>query len=72
MQTEWLTPTEVATRLKVKPGTIRMWARQRKLPFRRVGKAYRFDWAELLQHIDDGKLASVRKRVMGATDQPRK
>lgn len=45
---EWLKADEIAQRLKVKPETVRAWARRRLIPAIRINcKTVRFDFDEV-------------------------
>lgn len=44
---EFITVKEVARRLSVAPWTIRAWAREGKLPAHKLGRDWRFKWAEV-------------------------
>ena len=39
---DWFTVAEVARTLNLNPETIRRWAREDKIPFRRVGRMFFF------------------------------
>ncbi len=48
-----LTAAELAERLKVAPDTIRLWARQGKIPVRKLShKVHRYDLAEVLTALE--------------------
>lgn len=52
MENEILTAEELATRLKLKPETIRIWARERRIPsIRPTPKILRFDLQKVLKAI---------------------
>lgn len=52
MENEILTANELATRLKLKPETIRVWAREGRIPsIRPTQKILRFDLQKVLQAI---------------------
>lgn len=45
METELLTCEEVGARLRVRPGTVRLWTRAGRIPAVRTGpKTIRYDW----------------------------
>ena len=49
---ELLTAKELAERLRVRPSTIRLWAREGLIPAVRVGaKIIRFDLADVLRDL---------------------
>ena len=45
----FLTPTEAAELLSVRPATIYAWVHRRLIPFRKHGRLLRFDREALLQ-----------------------
>ena len=52
MENEILTANELAARLKLKPETIRVWAREGRIPsIRPTQKILRFDLQKVLQAI---------------------
>lgn len=52
MQTEWLTAKEAAAYLKVKPRTLLLWARERKVPSHRLSGVERCVWRFLRTELD--------------------
>jgi excisionase family DNA binding protein len=52
MNTEWLTVTEAAQYLKVKPRTLGLWARQGKVPAHPLSGTYRKVWRFLKSELD--------------------
>ena len=51
---ELLTAEELADRLRVRPGTIRMWSREGLIPVLRVGaKVVRVDYTDVIQVLKD-------------------
>lgn len=52
MATEWLTATEAAAYLKVKPRTLTAWARDRKIPGHRLSGVDRVVWRFLRSELD--------------------
>ena len=53
---EWLTAAELAERLRVKPGTVKGWARESRIPCIRVNaKVIRFDLESVVAAIADGR-----------------
>lgn len=52
---EFVTPEEVAARLKVPPSTIRDWLRSGVLPGFNFGRAWRIQSAELERFIAEGR-----------------
>jgi excisionase family DNA binding protein len=47
-----LTVDEVALLLKLEPGTIRDWARKKKLPGFKIGKMWRFKRADVSKFLE--------------------
>ena len=59
--TELLTAEELAERLRVRPSTIRLWAREGLIPVVKIGaKVLRFDVADVL--------AALKGREYGVSD----
>ena len=52
-ETQWLTATEVAQYLKVKPRTILAWAKQGRIPGHPLSGAQRITWRSLFQSKDE-------------------
>jgi excisionase family DNA binding protein len=48
----WLTATEAANYLKVKPRTILKWAKQGRIPAHRLSGAQRITWRFLKTELD--------------------
>jgi excisionase family DNA binding protein len=44
---QWLTPDEVATRLRLHIQTVRSMLREGRIPARKIGRAWRIDAREL-------------------------
>jgi len=51
----FLTPEEIAERLKIHPGTVREWLRQSKLKGIKVGKLWRVEEEEFKRFLKEGK-----------------
>lgn len=51
---EFLTPDEVAERLKVKPDTVMLWLRQRKLGGYKVGSLWRISLTDYEKFLREG------------------
>ena len=49
---EWLTLNEAAAHLKVRPRTLGLWARQRKVPAHRLSGTRRVVWRFLKAELD--------------------
>jgi excisionase family DNA binding protein len=52
MNSEWLTASEAAHHLKVKPRTLLLWARQGKVPAHRLSGVRRCVWRFLRSELD--------------------
>jgi len=46
-----LTVEEVAQYLRLKPGTVRSLAREKKIPALKVGKSWRFQKSKIMQNL---------------------
>ncbi len=53
MESQWLTAEEAARYLKVKPRTLLLWARQRKIPAHRLSGNERCIYRFLKSELDD-------------------
>ena len=57
-----LTAEELADRLKLKPGTIREWARAGKIPARRLShKVIRYSFPEVVAALESARAAGVAR-----------
>lgn len=52
VQSQWLTLNEAATYLKVRPATLALWARQKKVPAHRLSGVQRCIWRFLRRELD--------------------
>ena len=52
METKWLTTTEAAQHLKIKPRTLAQWARERKIPAHKLSGLQRVTWRFLRHELD--------------------
>jgi excisionase family DNA binding protein len=52
METEWLTASEAAQYLKVKPRTLLQWVRERKIPAHRLSGVRRCVWRFRKHELD--------------------
>ena len=52
METEWLTATEAASYLRIKPRTILLWARQGHIRGHRLSGTRRVTWRFLRSDLD--------------------
>ena len=56
MTKDLLTAGELAERLAVRPGTIRQWVREGKIPEVTISpKVRRFDWAAVVEALERGQ-----------------
>jgi excisionase family DNA binding protein len=52
VEREWLTASEAAQYLKVKPRTLLQWARERKIPAHKISGVQRCVWRFLRPELD--------------------
>jgi excisionase family DNA binding protein len=52
MESQWLTATEAAQYLKVKPRTLLQWVRDRKIPAHKLSGVQRCVWRFLRSELD--------------------
>jgi excisionase family DNA binding protein len=50
----YLTPDEIAQRLKIKPDTVMLWLRQRKLSGYKVGGLWRISQTDYERFMEEG------------------
>ena len=43
---------EASQHLRIAPTTLRRWVMQRRIPFKKIGRAVRFDPAELAEWVE--------------------
>lgn len=63
VSSQLLTAEELAARLRVSPDTIKVWAREKRIPTVRLGhKTLRFDFAEVMRAVRgvDGRKGVAR------------
>jgi excisionase family DNA binding protein len=61
-ETRLLTAAELAERLKVKPDTVRLWARQGKIPARKLShKILRFNLADVVATLETRQCPEGRR-----------
>ena len=66
MQDDLLTADEVADRLRVKPDTVVVWARQGRIPAHRLSrKVIRFRLQEVVEALDAAAQSSLACRPEG-------
>ena len=62
MSDEMLTAAELADRLKVKPDTVRVWARSGKIPARKLShKVIRFSLPEVVAALESARPKEVAR-----------
>ena len=57
MDSQWLTATEAAQYLKVKPRTVLKWAKQGRIPAHALSGSERITWRFLKSELDSVMLA---------------
>jgi len=69
MTKDLLTGEELAARLRVRPSTVRTWARAGRIPTLRIGaKVIRFDFAEVCEML---RHEATRSQASGGTADER-
>lgn len=56
---KWSSLEEIAGHLGVSKDTIRNWIKKAVIPYRRVGKQYKFKISEVDAWVDSGKSAEI-------------
>ena len=56
---KWSNLEEIAEHLGVSKDTIRNWIKKDVIPYRRVGKQYKFKISEVDAWVDSGKSAEI-------------
>lgn len=56
---KWSSLEEIAEHLGVSKDTIRNWIKKGVIPFRRIGKQYKFKISEVDSWVDSGKSAKI-------------
>jgi excisionase family DNA binding protein len=51
-----LTGEELSERIRLTPGTIRVWVSQKKIPHVKMGRKVLFDWKDILQWVEEKKV----------------
>jgi excisionase family DNA binding protein len=67
METEWLTATEVAYYLKVKPRTILKWAKEGRIPAHALSGSKRVTWRFLKSELDSAMLKPPSAAGLGGS-----
>ena len=60
---EYINKSEMATRLGVTARTIDSWMAIGLLPYRKLGRLVRFDWAEVREHLKSQTRSAVARPV---------
>ncbi|MCL2432966.1 MAG: helix-turn-helix domain-containing protein [Clostridia bacterium] len=59
-QTEgWVNLEDIAKHLSVSKDTVYIWVKKDAIPYKRVGKRYKFRISEVDKWIDSGKAADI-------------
>jgi excisionase family DNA binding protein len=69
VQSEWLTATEAARYLKVKPRTILAWAKQGCIPAHKLSGSQRVTWRFLKSELDAMLTAPSAAGLGGSIEQ---
>ena len=56
---KWSSLEEIAEHLGVSKDTIRNWIKKGVIPYRRIGKLYKFKISEVDEWVDSGKSAEI-------------
>ena len=56
---KWSSLEEIAEHLGVSKDTIRNWIKKGVIPYRRIGKQYKFKISEVDAGVDSGKSAEI-------------
>ncbi len=56
---KWSSLEEIAEHLGVSKDTIRNWIKKEVIPYRRIGKLYKFKISEVDEWVDSGKSAEI-------------
>ena len=56
---ELLTTEQAAEILKIKPGTLRSWVSQRKIPYVKLGRLVRFDKNAIENFIEQNSIDAI-------------
>ena len=56
---KWVNLEEVATHLSVSKDTIRIWIKKDVIPYKRVGRQYKFKISEVDAWVNSGKSAEI-------------
>lgn len=60
MQERWIDVGEAANYLGVKAETVRIWAKAKKMPARKIGRCWKFRISEIDEWVKSGKSAINR------------
>jgi excisionase family DNA binding protein len=53
---KWVNLEDIAVHLSLSEDTVRTWVKERKLPFYRAGKRYKFKISEVDAWVREGKI----------------
>lgn len=56
---KWSSLEEIADHLGVSKDTIRNWIRKDAIPYRRIGRLFKFKISEIDKWVDSGKSAEI-------------
>lgn len=56
---KWSSLEEIAEHLGVSKDTIRAWIKKKAIPYRRIGKQYKFKISEVDAWVDSGESAKI-------------
>ena len=56
---KWVSLEEIAEHLGISKDTIRSWIKKDVIPYRRIGKLYKFRISEVDAWVDSGKSAEI-------------
>ena len=56
---KWVSLEEIAEHLGISKDTIRSWIKKDVIPFRRIGKLYKFRISEVDAWVNSGKSAEI-------------
>jgi excisionase family DNA binding protein len=65
VENQWLTATEAAEYLKVKPRTILKWAKEARIPAHQLSGSQRITWRFLKSELDSAMLATPSAAEFG-------
>jgi len=60
-QPEWIAGVEAAAMLGIKPGTLRLWVMNKKIPSYKIGGKRLFDKADIVAFIEKSRIEAEKK-----------